>query len=132
MSRNRGEPFDFWHVPTAIERNNFKFKSLSSWAFNIAVGCSHACRFCYVPSAATIKQGPTLAGYGVTDPDGEWGEYALLRHFDEKVFLASLKKAEQTDPATLNADGNRAVIYCSPPRRQILSNRCLIKQGRAG
>ena len=113
MTSNRGDPFDFWHVPASIERNNFKFKSLSSWAFNIAVGCGHACRFCYVPSASTIKQGPALAGYGVSDPDAQWGEYALLRPFDEKVFMASLKKAEQTDPGTLNSDGNRAVIYCS-------------------
>ena len=49
------------------------YKSLSNWAFNIAVGCSHACRFCYVPSAATIKQGPKLVEYGVKDPDADWG-----------------------------------------------------------
>src|SRR6266850_6163391 len=48
---------DFWHAPAVIAPNNFVYKSLSNWAFNVAVGCSHACRFCYVPSAATIKQG---------------------------------------------------------------------------
>ena len=29
-----------------FERNRFKYKSLSSWAYNIAMGCNHACRFC--------------------------------------------------------------------------------------
>jgi DNA repair photolyase len=60
---------NFWSSPAVIAPNNFVYKSLSNWAFNIAVGCSHECRFCYVPSAATIKQGPQLARYGVTDPD---------------------------------------------------------------
>jgi DNA repair photolyase len=68
-------PVDLWHAPAVIAPNNFVYKSLSNWAFNIAVGCSHACRFCYVPSAATIKQGPKLADYGVKNPDAEWGSY---------------------------------------------------------
>src|SRR6267378_8169607 len=72
------QPVDLWHAPAVIAANNFVYKSLSNWAFNIAVGCSHACRFCYVPSAATIKQGPKLAEYGVKDPDAEWGDYVLL------------------------------------------------------
>jgi tRNA A37 methylthiotransferase MiaB len=74
-----GEPFDFWRSPAVISANNFKYKSLSNWAFNISVGCSHACRFCYVPSASAIKQGRLLKDFGVKDPDEEWGDYSLLR-----------------------------------------------------
>jgi DNA repair photolyase len=110
---NRQDRVDFWHAPAVITPNNFIFKSLSNWAFNLAVGCSHACRFCYVPSAATIKQGPQLARYGVTDPDAEWGEYVLLRLWDDPKFLASLRAAERTPPASLKPDGHRAVMYCS-------------------
>src|SRR5437764_2586420 len=90
------ELVDFWSAAAVIAPNNFVYKSLSNWAFNIAVGCSHACRFCYVPSAATIKQGPKLAQYGVEDPDAEWGDYVLLRPWDEGKFLASLRAAENT------------------------------------
>jgi DNA repair photolyase len=104
---------DFWHAPAVIAENNFIYKSLSNWAFNTAVGCSHACRFCYVPSAATIKQGARLAEYGVKDPDAEWGDYLLLRPWDEQKFLASLRSAENTPCKQLKPDGNRAVIYCS-------------------
>src|SRR5437764_11485294 len=104
---------DFWHAPAIIAENNFVYKSLSNWAFNVAVGCSHACRFWYVPSAATIKQGPKLAEYGVKDPDAEWGDYVLIRPWDEKKFLASLRAAETTLRKQLKPDGNRAVIYCS-------------------
>jgi len=109
----RSEPVDFWSSPAVIAPNNFVYKSLSNWAFNIAVGCSHACRFCYVPSAATIKQGAKLADYGVKDPDAEWGEYVLLRPWDEDKFLASLRRANNTPKSELKPDGNRAVIYCS-------------------
>ncbi len=66
-----------------------------------------------MPSAATIKQGPKLAEYGVKDPDTEWGDYLLLRAWDEGQFLASLRAAEQTPQRNLKPDGNRAVIYCS-------------------
>jgi len=98
-AKPKGEPFDFWHHPAVIAANNFKYKSLSNWAFNISVGCSHACRFCYVPSAATNKQAPALKKFGVTDPDEQWGDYSLLRPWDEKNFLAALKQAEKI-PAT--------------------------------
>jgi DNA repair photolyase len=104
---------DFWHAPAVIAENHFVYKSLSNWAFNVAVGCSHACRFCYVPSTATIKQGPKLAEYGVKDPDAEWGDYVLLRPWDEQKFLASLRSAENTSRKQLKPDGNRAIIYCS-------------------
>jgi DNA repair photolyase len=102
-----------WSSPAVIAENNFIYKSLSNWAYNVAIGCSHACRFCYVPSAATIKQGPKLAEYGVKDPDAEWGSYVLLRPWDEERFLSSLRAAENTPRPQLKPDGNRAVIYCS-------------------
>ncbi|MGO8927022.1 MAG: radical SAM protein [Limisphaerales bacterium] len=96
-----------------ISPNNFVYKSLSNWAYNPSVGCSHACGACYVPSAATIKQGPHLLPYGILDPDAQWGDYVLLRPWDEHIFLASLRTAEKTPAAALKPEGNRAVIYCS-------------------
>jgi len=106
-------PVGFWEHPALIQENYFVHKSLSNWSFNIAVGCGHACRFCYVPSAATIKIGPKLQEYGVKDPDAEWGNYVLLRKWNEAKFLASLAQAENTPTKALSRDGNRAVIYCS-------------------
>ncbi len=96
-----------------IAPNHFVFKSLSNWSFNIAVGCSHGCTFCYVPNAATIKQGRALAPFGISDPDTQWGQYVLLREWDEQRFLSSLNAAQNTPIGKLNPDGNRAVIYCS-------------------
>ena len=109
----KGEPFSFWNEPAVIALNDFKYKSLSNWSFNISVGCSHACRFCYVPSTSTNKQAPRLKSYQVTDPDEQWGEYSLLRPWREKDFLASLKKAEAIPRKGLKPDGNRAVMFCT-------------------
>jgi len=106
-------PVGMWSSPAVIAPNNFVYKSLSNWAFNVAVGCSHACRFCYVPSASTIKQGPKLTEYGVKDPDAEWGQYVLLRPWDEAKFLTSLRAAHNAPKHLLKPDGNRAVMYCS-------------------
>ena len=103
----------WWDYPAVIQPNSFVHKSLSNWSFNIAIGCGHACRFCYVPGASTIKQASKLREYGVNDPDAEWGDYVLLRTWDEKRFLSSLRAAERTSIDQLSRDGNRAVIYCS-------------------
>ena len=87
---------DFWRAPVTIAPNNFKHKSLSNWACNFTVGCGHGCRFCYVPEVSTIKLSSQLAEFGVADPDSQWGDYVLVRPFDEKAFLASLRAAERT------------------------------------
>src|SRR5437763_544848 len=104
VTAERFEPVGFWKSPALIQRNNFVHKSLSDWAFNIAIGCSHACRFCYVPSASTIKQGPMLRAYGVNDPDEDWGDYVLIRRWDEKKFISSLNAAERTPKDLLKRD----------------------------
>src|SRR5438105_570223 len=113
MHPAKRDPLGFWEHPAVIQENFFVHKSLSNWSFNIAIGCGHACRFCYVPSAATIKIGRKLREYGIKDPDAEWGDYVLLRRWNERKFLASLATAQEKPASDLNPDGNRAVIYCS-------------------
>lgn len=102
-----------WRKPATIQPNNFKFKSLSDWSFNTAIGCGHACRFCYVPEVSTNKMAAGLAPFGVSDPDAEWGDYVGVRAWDEGAFLASLRRAEATPKEKLSADGNRAVMFCT-------------------
>jgi DNA repair photolyase/predicted DNA-binding protein (UPF0251 family) len=102
-----------WPNAAVITVNNFKYKSLSDFSLNTAVGCSHGCRFCYVPSTSAIKQAPKLNKLGVNDPDAEWGQYVFVRNWDEKAFLASLIKAEGIPVGELKADGNRAVMLCT-------------------
>ena len=104
---------DYWTNPAVIGVTDFKLKSLSDFTFNTAVGCAHGCRFCYVPNVSTIKQGKELKPYGVKDPDAEWGQYVLVRPWDEKKFMASLRAAESRPTAKLKPEGNRAIMFCS-------------------
>ncbi len=101
------------HAPATITRNNFKYKSLSSWALNLFMGCTHGCRFCYVTETSANKQKKLLRSFGVMDPVRDWGNYVLVRYWDRKKFMRSLRDAKRTTPGRLNADGNRAVIICS-------------------
>ncbi len=103
----------YWENPVVLQRNNFVNKSLSSWSCNTSVGCTHGCLFCYVPEVATMKQASKLATLGVRDPDEQWGNYAFLRSWDEHKFRTSLHAAERTPVSALNADGNRAVMFCT-------------------
>ncbi len=105
------EMIDLWKKPAVIAPNNFKFKSLSNWSYNIAVGCVHGCGFCYVPEVSTRKMG--LEEYGVEDADAQWGEYVLVRPWDEHAFMQSLRRAEAVPVSALKPDGNRAVMLCT-------------------
>ena len=96
-----------------IERNHFKYKSLSSWSLNLYMGCGHGCPFCFVPETSTIKQGALLRTIGVSDPMIEWGRYVLVRPWDRAAFMTSLRNAEKTRAGSLDPDGNRAVMLCS-------------------
>ena len=111
--RKSDKIINIWNHPVTINRNGFKYKSLSCWSINPFVGCQHACRFCYVPSTMFPAMLQSLARVGVRDADGEWGKYAFLRVWDERAFLSSLRAAEKTPIGELNADGNRAVMLSS-------------------
>ena len=108
--RKSDKIINIWNHPVTINRNGFKYKSLSCWSINPFVGCQHACRFCYVPSVSVNRLKGQLAGLGVDDPDEQWGQYAFLRVWDEGAFMSSLEAAEKTPIGELNPDGNRAVM----------------------
>lgn len=121
-----------WSNPAVITKNNFIHKSLSNWSFNTTLGCAMKCPFCSVPSTSAIKQGGRLKELGVQDPDSEWGRYVFVRDWDEKAFLASLRRAERIPLEDLKPDGNRAVIMSSTmDPYQVIPDRELHEKHRA-
>ena len=56
-------------------------KYLCDYVINVATGCRHGCRFCYVPATPNIRmRGEMLEETaGVEDGQKEWGEYVLYR-----------------------------------------------------
>ena len=56
-------------------------KSLCDYVINVATGCSHGCKFCYVPSTPNItaRQEMLAEQTDVDDGQQEWGSYLLYR-----------------------------------------------------
>lgn len=56
-------------------------KHLCDYVVNVATGCRHGCKFCYVPSTPAIRTRPDMLKEhaDVDHPQKEWGEYALYR-----------------------------------------------------
>lgn|GEM_PF-3330128 len=63
-------PLDQFEPPATIAVNDFKFKSLSNWSYNISFGCVHGCSFCYVPDTAAIKQEKNFEKLGFMRAEG--------------------------------------------------------------
>lgn len=56
-------------------------KHLCDYVINVATGCRHGCRFCYVPSTPAIRTRPDMLEdeADVENPQREWGSYVLYR-----------------------------------------------------
>lgn len=114
VTNNTPNPiYGTWIKPVEIHRSKLDFKSLANFCCNLAVGCSHACPFCYSPQTSAIKLKSQLSKFGVSNPDAEWGQYALMREWDEKKFNDSLWKAEDTPVSDFTANGHHGILLSS-------------------
>lgn len=65
----------------ALSKSKLHKKSLCDYVTNVATGCKHGCRFCYVPSTPVVRMRPEMLNehVDVDDPQREWGKYVLYR-----------------------------------------------------
>jgi len=86
-------------------------KNLCNYVINVATGCTHGCKFCYVPSTPNIKmRGDMLEKQAdVEDGQQEWGSYLLYRD-DLPERLAQKLENKQTWE---QQDGGRGVVMIS-------------------
>lgn len=56
-------------------------KYLCDYVINVATGCRHGCKFCYVPSTPNIRARPDMLEEkaNVKNSQREWGSYVLYR-----------------------------------------------------
>ncbi|MDB9302031.1 radical SAM protein [Halorubrum ezzemoulense] len=87
-------------------------KNLCNYVINVATGCTHGCKFCYVPSTPNIKtRGDMLdEQVGVQDGQKEWGSYLLYRD-DLPERLAQKLDRKRTWDST--PDGRGVVMISS-------------------
>lgn len=64
-----------------LSTSGLRHKNLCNYVVNIATGCTHGCKFCYVPSTPNIKMRQNMLEdeVGISDSQGMWGNYVLYR-----------------------------------------------------
>lgn len=64
-----------------LSESGLNEKHLCDYVINVATGCRHGCKFCYVPSTPAIRARPEMLKEeaDVDAPQKEWGEYVLYR-----------------------------------------------------
>lgn len=64
-----------------LSESGLNSKHLCDYVINVATGCRHGCKFCYVPSTPNIRARPDMLEeeLGVQNGQKEWGSYVLYR-----------------------------------------------------
>jgi DNA repair photolyase len=77
------QPVERGEDPTeaVLSESGLEKKYLCDYVVNVATGCSHGCKFCYVPSTPAIRTRPEMLKEeaDVDSPQQEWGQYVLYR-----------------------------------------------------
>jgi len=94
-----------------LQKSALNKKSLCDYVVNVASGCLHGCKFCYVPSTPAIRtRQKILREKGVENPQMEWGEYLFVREEIPqklKLKLSRQRSWQKTD------SGQGVVLLCS-------------------
>ncbi len=64
-----------------LSESGLNSKHLCDYVVNVATGCRHGCKFCYVPSTPNIRTRPEMLEEEADVDNGqkEWGNYVLYR-----------------------------------------------------
>lgn len=83
MSNNHDEGVRTGDDPTKaiLSESGLNSKHLCDYVVNVATGCRHGCKFCYVPSTPNIRTRPDMLKEEANVDNGqkEWGNYVLYR-----------------------------------------------------
>lgn len=84
---------------TALSESKLEKKALCDYVVNVADGCSHGCKFCYVPSTPGVRMDPggKFEDAGVEDVRDEWGEYSLYREDLPQNLADDVQRALRND-----------------------------------
>lgn len=64
-----------------LSKSGLHKKHLCDYVINVATGCRHGCKFCYVPSTPAVRTRPEMLKEhaDVDNAQQEWGQYVLYR-----------------------------------------------------
>lgn len=91
-------------------------KSLCDYVINVATGCSHGCKFCYVPRtpAYFMREELLEEELDVTDREEQWGDYSAYRDTLPPRLDLKLERKRTWD-STRRGQGVVGVSYGTDP-----------------
>ena len=97
-----------------MSESHLHTKSLCDHVINVATGCRHGCKFCYVPTTPAIdNRDEMLADQAeVEDPQSDWGSYLLYRD-DLPERLANVLEERDPSERKQTARGRGVVMLSS-------------------
>jgi DNA repair photolyase len=94
-----------------LQKSALNKKGLCDYVVNIASGCLHGCKFCYVPSTPVIRARQAyLQDKGVQNPQMDWGQYLFVRQNIPEKLESSLQSKKTW---TFSESGRGVVLMCS-------------------
>jgi DNA repair photolyase len=98
---------------TVLSESKLHQKSLCDYVVNVATGCRHGCKFCYVPSTPAIESRDEMLQEtaDVEDPQRDWGNYLLYRDDLPERTREGLQETDFDDWKT--TDRGRGVVMLS-------------------
>lgn len=77
-----------------LSKSGLNSKHLCDYVVNVATGCRHGCKFCYVPSTPAVRTRPEMLKEhaDVDNAQREWGQYVLYRDDLPKKLEAHLSR----------------------------------------
>lgn len=108
---NRGVSHTTDPTKAVLSNSALHHKNLCNYIINVATGCSHGCKFCYVPSTPNIKTRGDMLEENASVQDGqkEWGSYLLYRDDLPERLGRKLDRKQKWD----NEKGGRGVVMIS-------------------
>lgn len=98
---------------TILSESKLHKKSLCDYVINVATGCRHGCKFCYVPSTPAIDSRDEMLNdqADVKDPQKDWGSYLLYRDDLPERVHQGLQETDFADWKT--TDRGRGIVMLS-------------------
>jgi DNA repair photolyase len=98
-------------VVEPLQKSALNKKGLCDYVINIASGCLHGCKFCYVPSTPVIRARQAyLRDRGVQNPQMDWGQYLFVKQDIPEKLETSLKSKKTW---ACSESGRGVVLMCS-------------------
>jgi DNA repair photolyase len=98
---------------TVLSESKLHQKSLCDYVINVATGCRHGCKFCYVPSTPAVDNREEMLEdrADVDDPQNDWGDYLLYRDDLPERVHQGLQNTDFDDWKT--TDRGRGIVMLS-------------------